>query len=550
MDQDPFRETGDLNTMLSSPHRAGWGFATVAIASLLSIVGWQIFPAVMLGGFGIGPLIRYPGALSLCAEGVGGLLVSSGKGLSGKAPSRIALLLLSFVPGCVGVMSLTRGMLANSGPAITNYFLSGQATATVAREGPVPAIAAISLLAGALGLVSSAFRRGGNGGLAIAGVIQAGIGLASSLNQLLGLDFFARIPGVPGTGISPLGDALTILWGFSALGFAWRQDQGEGGLVPAWSWLVGSILAGLLLVGANTTSRYDSPGSRAVPVIVGVLGTIALGALLLVFRRQQIQHLALVQAERELTLRNAELRATNAELRQSDRYKDEFLSVISHELRTPLNFIFGFTSILEDDVESPLNVRQRDWLRRIEEGADRMLRLVNDLLDLALIQSGKLLLERRLCNYDEVVSAAVHRLQPLAAPRNLRVVSEAMAPIAIDVGRIDQVLTHLLHNAIKFTPETGEIEVCVHARNGEILTEIKDSGIGIAPEDIPKLFARFRQLDMGSTRRAGGAGLGLSLCKGFVEGHGGQIGVQSVPGVGSDFWFTLPRGEPAEAPEL
>ncbi len=528
--------------MLSSLHRAGWGFAAVAFASFLAILGWQFYPALVLAGFSIDRLIRYPGAFSLCAEGIGGLLIAWSK-----ARSRVALLLLALVPGGVGLISVTRAAITNCGLTLPRLLVWPQ-LAVVAREGSVPAVAAISLLAGAFGLASRALGRRTYGGLAVAGVVQAGIGLTSSLNQALGLGFFATIPGVPDTGITPLGDALTILWGSSAIAFAWSQDLGEGNLVPAWSWLVGSILAGILLVGGDTAARLDAPSSHVVPVIVGVLGTLAVGALIMVLRRLQVQHLALVRAEAEVTVRNAELQASNAELRKSDRYKDEFLSVISHELRTPLNFISGFASILEDDVEEPLSARQLDWLRRIDAGADRMLRLVNDLLDLAVIQSGKLRLERRLCDYGEVVSSAIHQVEPLAGQRSIRVLGEAIAPVSIDEGRINQVLINLLQNAIKFTPDGGEISVCVRSRGDEFLTEVSDTGIGIQPADIPKLFARFRQLDMGSTRLAGGAGLGLSLCKGLVEGHGGQIGVQSEPGQGSVFWFTLPRGGPVEKP--
>lgn len=231
------------------------------------------------------------------------------------------------------------------------------------------------------------------------------------------------------------------------------------------------------------------------------------------------------------------------ELRKADKAKDEFLSVISHELRTPLNFIMGFGSILEDEVVGPLNPKQKEYLAKLLKGADRMLLLVNDLLDFAKIQAGMLDLHRSPTPLKPLVDEVFSTMSPLAQQKGLRLESEISDPGLLDVdgGRIVQVLTNLVGNAIKFTPTGGRISLASRLEGNCVRLEVRDNGIGIAPGDIPKLFTRFQQLDMSSMRQVGGTGLGLSISKAIVEGHGGSIGVKSEKGQGSTFWVTLPR---------
>ncbi len=267
--------------------------------------------------------------------------------------------------------------------------------------------------------------------------------------------------------------------------------------------------------------------------------------------RQRTQELeGLVdQRTRELAEKNQALELAIEELRQVDRYKDEFLSVISHELRTPLNFITGFASILEDEVAGPLNELQVEYLEKILQGADRMLALVNNLLDVGRMQAGKFHLDPYETDYLPLVREVVSSLRPLAADKQLEVEVQVQVEtlVTLDGARITQVLTNLLDNAIKFTPEGGHIQLAAHVKGDRLVTEVTDSGPGITAADIPKLFSPFKQLDMGSTRKAGGSGLGLSICKAIVEAHGGTIGVRSQPGQGSTFWFSLPvTGETGE----
>ena len=235
-----------------------------------------------------------------------------------------------------------------------------------------------------------------------------------------------------------------------------------------------------------------------------------------------------------------------AQLQELDRYKDEFLSVISHELRTPLNFIMGFASTLEDEVQGPLNAKQQEAVGRILNGADRMLALVDDLLDFAKIQSGRFDLVTRPTPVAPLVGEVLGLLKPLADQKRLDLTVGPQADVSavIDAARVAQVITNLVNNAIKFTDPGGRITVSSEVRGDRLHTSVHDTGCGILPEHLPKLFHRFQQIDMSSTRRAGGTGLGLAISKALVEAHGGEIGVESQEGAGSTFWFALPLARP------
>jgi PAS domain S-box-containing protein len=243
----------------------------------------------------------------------------------------------------------------------------------------------------------------------------------------------------------------------------------------------------------------------------------------------------------ELAQQQTALQTANARLREVDQHKDEFLSVISHELRTPLNFIMGFASILEDEVPGPLNPQQLDAVGRILSGADRMIVLVDDLLDFARMQAGQFELTLEPTDYGQIITETIASLRPLAAQKSLTLAIEGMVTHAVtmDARRVLQILTNLIANAIKFT-NTGGVRVQVFEHGQTLVTEVTDTGCGIAEEDLPKLFTRFQQLDMSKTRVAGGTGLGLAIVKALVEAHGGVIEVESAPERGSTFRFVLP----------
>lgn len=232
-----------------------------------------------------------------------------------------------------------------------------------------------------------------------------------------------------------------------------------------------------------------------------------------------------------------------AQLKLTDRMKDEFLSILSHELRTPLNAVMGFGSILEDELVGPLNDQQHTYLSRMLAGADALLSLINDLLDMSRIQAGKFSLDPHAFPIARALQGVKDNLASLAEQRQHTLILEPtrdLPPVFADEQRVMQILINLVNNAIKFTPPGGRIRISARPDGAHLRVAVEDNGIGIAPDDLPKLFKPFSQLDMSDTRSAGGTGLGLSITKALVEAHGGTIGVDSEPGKGSCFWFTLP----------
>ena len=241
------------------------------------------------------------------------------------------------------------------------------------------------------------------------------------------------------------------------------------------------------------------------------------------------------------------LEQLNTELDAAMKTKDQFLSNISHELRTPLNSIIGFTDLLlTQDLGPALSDQQRDFLDTVARNGRQLLELINELLDLQRIAAGRMELKPEAVELAGLLSEAAgsvhaqvqkhgHALVVTPLPQDLRV--------RADRGRVRQVLLNLLSNAIKFTPDGGRITVAAAPVNGgaEARIAVSDTGIGIAPEDQPKLFQEFSQLDASASRKYEGTGLGLALSRRLVELHGGAIGVESEMGKGSTFWFTLPQ---------
>jgi PAS domain S-box-containing protein len=230
-------------------------------------------------------------------------------------------------------------------------------------------------------------------------------------------------------------------------------------------------------------------------------------------------------------------------LEASDRLKDEFLSILSHELRTPINAIMGFGSVLDDEIAGPLNQAQHAYTAKILSSADALLALIEDLLIVSRVQAGKFSVALQPTTFAGLVDDALASQAPAADKKAIALVTEVPAGLPLlqaDPLRLTQVINNLLSNAIKFTPPGGRVTVRAAVTAGSLRCEVTDTGIGIAEADQPKLFQRFSQLDMSSTRAASGAGLGLSIVKAIVEAHGGGVGVESRAGEGATFWFSLP----------
>lgn len=255
----------------------------------------------------------------------------------------------------------------------------------------------------------------------------------------------------------------------------------------------------------------------------------------------------LKQAQAALLERTKALEAANQALRAADAYKDEFLSVLSHELRTPITTIYGFIELLEDGAAGPLSPSQRDFVLQVERGIQRLLTLVNDLIDFAHLQAGVFPLNVQPVDGVSTLRDAAESFRAQAREAGIAFhveVPQAPLQAEIDPQQIARVVRSLVSNALKYTPAGGTVTVKATRQGATLLTEVTDTGIGIAPADVPKLFDRFWQFDTSSTRVEGGLGLGLPIAKAIVEGHGGTIGARSTLGKGSTFWFTL-EVEPA-----
>ncbi len=245
--------------------------------------------------------------------------------------------------------------------------------------------------------------------------------------------------------------------------------------------------------------------------------------------------------------RTAELSSANAELARSARLKDEFLASMSHELRTPLNAILGLSEALQELVYGSLNERQLQSLRRIEESGRHLLELINEILDISKIEAGKLELLFASVNVESVCQASTMLIAEMAQQKRLTLSTmfdSRLTEIMADERRLKQILVNLLSNACKFTPEGGKVglDVSADVDNQAVHFSVWDTGIGIAEEDMRRLFEPFVQLDSSLSRRYGGTGLGLALVRRLTELHGGGISVESagIEGQGSRFTVSLP----------
>src|SRR5262249_32215865 len=230
------------------------------------------------------------------------------------------------------------------------------------------------------------------------------------------------------------------------------------------------------------------------------------------------------------------------ELEVASRHKSEFLANMSHELRTPLNAIIGFSEVLLERMFGEVNDKQTEYLQDIMESGRHLLSLINDILDLSKIEAGRMELEAADFDLPQAIDNALTLMRERAARRGIalrQAVDPRLGQITGDERKVKQVVLNLLSNALKFTPEGGRIDVRASLVEGTAEISVADTGIGIAPEDQEAVFEEFRQVG-GSEKKAEGTGLGLSLCRKFVELHGGRISVKSRVGQGSTFTFTLP----------
>jgi PAS domain S-box-containing protein len=240
---------------------------------------------------------------------------------------------------------------------------------------------------------------------------------------------------------------------------------------------------------------------------------------------------------------NRELELQNREVERATRLKSKFLASMSHELRTPLNAIVGFSDLLAEGTPGDLNAKQKRFVNHIKQGSIHLLQLINDILDLSKIEAGQLELHCEDFLVADALPEVLSTIRPLAMAKNIQVRQklETERPIYADRVRFKQVLYNLLSNAVKFTPKDGSIEVRSYDERTSVCLSVRDTGIGVRPEDQEMIFEEFRQVE-GTARSHEGTGLGLAITKRLVEQQGGKIWLESEPGKGSRFSFTLPRG--------
>jgi PAS domain S-box-containing protein len=261
------------------------------------------------------------------------------------------------------------------------------------------------------------------------------------------------------------------------------------------------------------------------------------------------QNEELVSLNEELDGTNADLVRTSAELERADRAKSEFLAGMSHELRTPLNSIIGFTGVMRQGLAGPLTEEQQRQLAMISDSGIHLLSLVNDVLDLARIEAGRLELTLQDIDVEELAHQAVETVRPLAEQRGLRLsvgVEPCCDVLRSDARSLNQILLNLLGNAVKFT-EAGEVSLSVRCRDDELMFDVADTGIGIAPDRVDKVFDEFKQYDQPGFAKPEGTGLGLPVSRRLAERLCGRIDLRSKVGEGSVFTLVVPRmGEPGQ----
>jgi signal transduction histidine kinase len=278
--------------------------------------------------------------------------------------------------------------------------------------------------------------------------------------------------------------------------------------------------------------------------VIGVLSVQSTRAS--AYSEEDLELLTTVATQASTAIENAQayerLTETAEELREIDRFKTQFLANMSHELRTPLNSIIGFSRVMLKGLDGPLTDLQQSDLTSIYNSGQHLLALINSILDMSKIEAGKMELSFQKVALPEIFDAVMSTTNALVKDRPIHVrrnVPEDLPLVWADAQRVRQVLLNLMSNAAKFT-EAGHIELKAEAGSEMVTVTVTDTGVGIQPDAQKRLFIPFQQVDGSTTRRAGGTGLGLAISRSFVEMQGGEIWVESTPGEGSAFSFTLP----------
>jgi len=319
---------------------------------------------------------------------------------------------------------------------------------------------------------------------------------------------------------------------------------------PEWRYLDEAAIKQLQACGTARPWEKEylrKDGSR-VPILVGVAmlnDEECVAFVLDITERKRLD---------EVRAKSSELEAQNRRIQEASRLKSEFLANMSHELRTPLNSIIGFADLLHDGEVPPDSPQHREFLADILKSGRHLLQLINDVLDLAKVEAGKIDFRPEPIDLERLTGEVAAVLRTVCASKNISLeieVDPAVVKVTADPARLKQVLYNYVSNALKFTSDSGRVVIRAAPERGDMFRiEVQDTGIGIAAEDIPRLFIEFQQLDAGASKKHSGTGLGLALTKRIVEAQGGTVGVKSTLHEGSVFFAVLPiradAGPPAE----
>jgi signal transduction histidine kinase/DNA-binding response OmpR family regulator len=295
-------------------------------------------------------------------------------------------------------------------------------------------------------------------------------------------------------------------------------------------------------------SHLDADNALILPLLSkeSVIGTLTVLNRDGGFSTEDQDVLTMLASQATIAVENALLYERTKEL---DRLKSEFVAVVSHEVRTPLTSIKGSLELLGDERFLKMPPPQKELLGICQANTERLITLINDILDFSKLEASKLPMAMESVEVRPVLVEAVENIRSLAAQKGVAIdirVDDSVGRVEADPMRLGQVVTNLVGNAIKFSPDNGHVEVFASGNEGEVTVSVKDYGRGIAPRDQARLFQRFAQLDSSTTRKAGGTGLGLVISKGIIEQHGGKIWVESALEQGSTFSFSLPRRRPGD----
>jgi signal transduction histidine kinase len=301
------------------------------------------------------------------------------------------------------------------------------------------------------------------------------------------------------------------------------------------------------LHGSGPFARINQ--HESLLLLQAFIAVIAVTALLLAVgvaeRRRAEQELDELNQtlERRIQDRTSTLQASIEQLQEFDQLKSAFVGVVSHELRTPLTSIMSLSENLVGELAGPLNERQKHYAFRIQFNAERLTRMLNELLNLSKIEAGKMELRPMVLSLHDLLADLAEAFQPLAHRKSIRMdvgSMETLPKVHADRDKLYEVLANLLENAIKFTPSGGSVHIGAQILDDRhIKVNVSDTGCGIPEEHLPKIFDKFYRVQAGSGQ-ATGSGLGLAIAKGLVELHGGTLVVESAPGKGTHFFFTLP----------